>query len=128
MQRGLKNRWIKYRVGGIKNQTYTKAATGLVLWKNMFLKTLQNSRENTCTRNSFLIKSPWHRCFLLKFETFLRTPFLQNTSGRLLLNTDCKMSIIFILISSSRYSPVLLFYTPWKHQKNLKAFWCFRGV
>ena len=24
------------------------------------------------------------------------------------------------------YSPVLLFYTPWKHQ-NLKVFWCFQG-
>ena len=30
---------------------------------------------------------PWHRCFLLNFARFLRTPFLQNTSGRLLLNT-----------------------------------------
>ena len=25
----------------------------------------------------------------------------------------------------THYSPVLLFYTPWKHQK---VFWCFRGV
>ena len=23
----------------------------------------------------------WHRCFLVNFEKFLRTPFLQNTSG-----------------------------------------------
>ena len=28
----------------------------------------------------------WHRCFPVNFEKFLRTPFLQNTSGRLLLN------------------------------------------
>ena len=59
MKRSLKNRWIKYRVGGIKNQTYTKAATGLVLGKKMFLKTLQNLQENTFTGDSFLIKSPW---------------------------------------------------------------------
>ena len=28
---------------------------------------------------------PWHRCFLVNFEKFLRTPFLQNSSGRLFL-------------------------------------------
>ena len=27
----------------------------------------------------------WHRCFPVNFAKFLRTPFLQNTSGRLLL-------------------------------------------
>ena len=27
----------------------------------------------------------WHRCFSVNFTNFLRTPFLQNTSGRLLL-------------------------------------------
>ena len=30
-------------------------------------------------------KRPWHRCFSVNFVKFLRTPFLQNTSGRLLL-------------------------------------------
>ena len=28
----------------------------------------------------------WHRCFPVNFTKFLRTPFLQNTSGRLLLD------------------------------------------
>ena len=28
----------------------------------------------------------WHRCFPVNFMKFLRTPFLQNTSGRLLLS------------------------------------------
>ena len=27
----------------------------------------------------------WHRCFPVSFVKFLRTPFLQNTSGQLLL-------------------------------------------
>ena len=27
----------------------------------------------------------WYKCFPVNFEKFLRTPFLQNTSGRLLL-------------------------------------------
>ena len=31
-------------------------------------------------------KRLWQRCFLMNFAKFLRTPFLQNTSGRLLLS------------------------------------------
>ena len=31
-------------------------------------------------------KRLWHRCFPVNFAKFLRTPFSQNTSGRLLLN------------------------------------------
>ena len=50
----------------------------------MFLEILQNSLENTCTRVSF-IKRLCHRCFLANFAKSLRTAFLQNTSGRLLL-------------------------------------------
>ena len=38
----------------------------------------QNSQENICNRISF-----W--CFLVNFAKFARTPFLQNSSGRLLL-------------------------------------------
>ena len=30
----------------------------------------------------------WHSCFPVNFEKFLRTPFLQNTSRRLLLNNE----------------------------------------
>ena len=33
------------------------------------------------------INSLWHRCFPVNFAKFLRTPVLQNTSGRLLLDT-----------------------------------------
>ena len=35
---------------------------------------------------NLLKKRLWHRCFSLNFLKFLRTPFLQNTSGRLLLH------------------------------------------
>ena len=34
---------------------------------------------------ALLKKRLWHRCFPVNFVEFLRTPFLQNTSGRLLL-------------------------------------------
>ena len=35
---------------------------------------------------TLLKKRLWHRCFPVNFAKLLRTPFLQNTSGRLLLN------------------------------------------
>ena len=34
---------------------------------------------------TLLKKRLWHRCFPMNFAKFLRTPFLQNTSGRLVL-------------------------------------------
>ena len=61
--------------------------------KKVFLEISQNSQENTCARASFLIKLPavlkkslQHKCFPINFANFLRTLFLQNTSGQLLLN------------------------------------------
>ena len=54
---------------------------------------LENSQDNTCARVSFLIKVQarpatlfkkclWHGFFPVSFAKFLRTPFLQNASGR----------------------------------------------
>ena len=46
--------------------------TGKHLCQRLFFK----------VRDSFLkLKSLWHRCFPVNFAKFLRTPFLQNTSG-----------------------------------------------
>ena len=65
---------------------------------SVFLEISQNSQKNTCAAVSVLIKllacmrpatllkkRLWHRCFLVNFAKFLRTPSLQNTFGRLLL-------------------------------------------
>ena len=42
--------------------------------------------EVACLRPAALLKKRlWHRCFLVNFAKFQRTPFLQNTSERLLL-------------------------------------------
>ena len=66
--------------------------------KKLFLKISQNSQENTCARVSFLNKSQVAPATILKkealaqnFAKFLRTPFLQNISGTLLLKErmDC---------------------------------------
>ena len=42
--------------------------------------------------NIIKAKRPWDRCFPVNFEKFLRTPFLQNISGRLILN-EIKISL-----------------------------------
>ena len=44
-------------------------------------------------------KHLWHRCFLMNFVVFLRTPFLQNTSKRMLLCRVCKLSTTFFICS-----------------------------
>ena len=62
----------------------------------MFLKISQNSQKNTCVRFSFLKSCRPEACnfikketlaqvFFMNFAKFLRTPFLQNTSGGLFL-------------------------------------------
>ena len=61
------------------------------LRQSVFLEILQSLQENTCARASFLTKLQkrvWHRYFLVDFVKFLRTPFLQNTSGDGLCRLD----------------------------------------
>ena len=67
--------------------------------KKVLLWASRNSQENTCAGVSIFIKSQawglrpatllkkklWHRHFPVDFAIFLRTAYLQNTSGRLLL-------------------------------------------
>ena len=78
----------------------------------VFLEISQNSQENTCARVSFLIKlqvAPaillkkrlWHWCFSMNFAKFLRTPFSQNTPGRLLLERE---SVTYDNIESNQKS------------------------
>ena len=55
-------------------------STGHHLCQRLFFNNISGLRAAT-----LLKKSVWHRCFPVNFVKFLRTPFLQNTSGRLLL-------------------------------------------
>ena len=56
--------------------------TGKHLCQSLFFNKVAGLRPAT-----LLKKRLWHRCFPVNFVKFLRTPFLQNTSGRLLLET-----------------------------------------
>ena len=55
--------------------------TGKHLCQRPFLK-----RDSGFRPATLLKKRLWYRCFPLNFVKFLRTPFLQNTSERLLLH------------------------------------------
>ena len=52
-------------------------ATRYVLWKKLFLEITQNSHSQCL----FFDKVVGLRCFPVNFAKFLRTPFLQKTSG-----------------------------------------------
>ena len=74
---------------------HTESATGGVPYEKVFLEISQNSLENTCARDSFLIKvQAWNfikegslaQVFPVNFAKFLRTSILQNITGQLLLN------------------------------------------
>ena len=54
--------------------------TGKYLFQSLFFNKVAGLRPAT-----LLKKRLWHRCFPVNFMKFLRTPFLQNTSGWLFL-------------------------------------------
>ena len=65
--------------------------TGKYLCQNIIVNKVAGLRPAT-----LLKKRLWHRCFPVNFVKFLRTRFLQNTSGRLLLycsKNNCKQTL-----------------------------------
>ena len=57
--------------------------TGKRLCQNLFFNKVAGFRPAT-----LLKKRLWHRCFSVNFVRFLRALFLQNTFGRLLLDSE----------------------------------------
>ena len=55
---------------------------------------------------TLLKKRLWHRCFPVNFAKFSRTPFLQNTSGRLLLKSTYFINCLLIIDLHFQYSYV----------------------
>ena len=82
-----------------------RQSSGGVPYKKVFLKILQDSKENTCARVSFLIKLQvkagnfsksrlWHRCFPVNFAKFLRTYFYLKQLRWLLLKKPFSRSLL----------------------------------
>ena len=60
----------------------------------------------------------WHRCFPVNFAKFLRTPFLQNTSDRLLLEQFLlENSMFFVRVDSNSEN----LYTFLLHKQDLET-------
>ena len=90
---------------------------GGVLWKKVFLKILQNSQENTCTRVSSLIKLQlkkrlWYRFFPVNFAKFLGTPFFREHLPWLLLKWDGLniVSVIQYFPSFKNFAALQIFF------------------
>ena len=66
---------VFYEEGALKSFT---RFTGKHLCQSLFF--------NKTGSATLLKKRIWHRCFPVNFVKFLRIPFLQNTSGRVLLS------------------------------------------
>ena len=74
---------IRLIIGSAYTVYASEAATRGALLKNVSLRISQNSESFRL--GTLWKKRLWHRCSTVNFVKFLRTPFLQNISGRLLL-------------------------------------------
>ena len=74
----------------------------------------------------------WRRCFPMNFAKFQRTPFLQNTSGRLLLSEEAirRFSSKQVLLKISQYfnEPYFLYFIKFTCQSYLLPFTIFCHV
>ena len=94
--RGVLYKKVVLKISQIQRKTPVFAkSTGKHLCQSLFFN------EETC--NS-IKKRLWHRCFPVNFAKFLRTIFLQNTSGRLIRSSSLPVSF---LTSQCLDSPLL---------------------
>ena len=68
----------------------------------------KSHRKIPVPESLFIKKETQHSCFPVNFAKFLRTPFLQNTSGRLLLRSSIenKGQVFRWLLSVNRFFPL----------------------
>ena len=76
--------------------------TGKHLRQSLFFNIVAGLRPAT-----LLEKSLWHRCFPVNFTKFLRTLFLQNNSGQLLLKRIIKQFIFQQICSIENNEKIL---------------------
>ena len=82
-------KYVKRKPARLRKSEFKRES--ICYWQSTyFLKNLQSLRPGT-----LLKKRLWHNCFPVNFLKFLRTPFFQNTSGRLLLQ-DRKEKRLFL--------------------------------
>ena len=80
---------------------------------------------------NFIKKRLWHNSFHVNFAKFLRTPFWQNTSGRLLLIHQVLFFKIFLLITrtiTNEQNKVILIISSAIRQKGKSQNRCYKKV
>ena len=88
---------------------------GKHLCQNLFFDKVAGLRPET-----LLKKRLCHRCFPMNFAEFLRTPFLQNTSGRLLLALHtCKIWLNECFLNSWHHICGTSMKMYWKSSENV---------
>ena len=87
-------KWAKIKataVNQIQNDNEQKQPPVVFSEKRCSGKFCKIHRKTGLRPVTLLKRRLWHRCFPVNFAKFSRTPFLQNTSGQLLLNKEIKM-------------------------------------
>ena len=83
----LRNPIPKQKLELLKGIFIFKFRMSIICFKSCNLTLLYRTNRSCHQRPATLFKKRlWHTCFPVNFAKSLRTPFLQNTSGRLLLN------------------------------------------
>ena len=93
----VSDRWTILEIAkDSKNKTLQRHSPRGALWKGVLenlakftwkhLASLFFNKVAVLRPSTLFKKRLWHRCFPVNFAKFLRTPFSQNTSGRLLLS------------------------------------------
>ena len=99
------NEWKEAAIEGVLEKQIFKSSYRKYSIKKVFLQISHNSLQKSvpdwscrCQYRTLLKKRHWQRDFPLNFAKFLRTSFLQNTFGQLLLD-------ILQNICSTEYQP-----------------------
>ena len=99
--------------------------------KEVFLEISQNSQESTCARVSFLIKfkkETLAQVFFCEFCEISRNTFLQNISGRLLLDITPN-ACLFSFMTETAFPIFFVFFNRtswWTFLHGSKLSFCFK--
>ena len=109
------------RCSGTKgvHRSFTKF-TGKHLCQSIFFNKVKGLRPAT-----LLEKRLWHRCLLVNFAKFLRTSFLQNTSGQLLLNFAEHLSVASFSMQKIILRKIIDFAKKLRSGYTLYGYHCF---
>ena len=99
----------------VNNGTFLFSKFKIMQWKGTINKKKQLPEVLAGLRPATLLKKRlWHRRFPVNFVTFLRKPFLQNTSWQLLLNKEDFLNqhltsgLVFVLFSFFIISNIMI--------------------